>query len=44
MLCRELQRVFDKLLKYNMKTLLGNVSANVSKEDIFKPTIGNEAL
>jgi hypothetical protein len=30
--------------KYNMKTLLGDFSAKVGREDIFKPTIGNKSL
>jgi exonuclease III len=38
----ELERVFDKSPKYQMQILLGDFNANVSKEDIFKPTIGNE--
>jgi exonuclease III len=37
----ELERVFDKFRKYHMKILLGDFSAKVGKEDIFKPTIGN---
>jgi exonuclease III len=40
----EVERVFDKFPKYHMKILLGDFNANVSKEDIFKPTIGNESL
>jgi hypothetical protein len=27
-----------------MKILLGNFNAEVGREDIFKPTIGNESL
>jgi hypothetical protein len=38
----ELECVFDKFPKYHMKILLGDFSAKVSMEDIFKPTIGNE--
>jgi exonuclease III len=40
----ELERVFDKFLKYHMKILLGDFNAKVGMEDIFKPTIGNESL
>jgi exonuclease III len=40
----ELQRVFDKFPKYHMKILLGDFNAKVCREDILKPTIGNESL
>jgi hypothetical protein len=40
----ELERVFDKFHKYQMKILLGDFSAKVGREEIFKPTIGNESL
>jgi hypothetical protein len=40
----ELERIFDKFLKYHMKNLLGDLNAEVGREDIFKPTIGNESL
>jgi hypothetical protein len=40
----ELERVFNKFLKYHMKSLLGDFSAKVGREVIFKPTIGNESL
>jgi hypothetical protein len=36
--CEELERVFGKLPKYNIKILLGDFNAK------FKPTIGNESL
>jgi hypothetical protein len=36
-----LELVFDKFPKYCMK-MLGEFSAKVGREDIFKPTIGNE--
>jgi hypothetical protein len=42
--CKELERIFDKLPKYRMTVVLGDFSANVCKEDIFKPTNGNESL
>jgi exonuclease III len=39
----ELEQVFDKLPKYHMKILL-DFNVKVGREDIFKPTIGNESL
>jgi hypothetical protein len=36
----ELERAFDKFLKYHIKILLGNFNAKVGREDIFKPKIG----
>jgi hypothetical protein len=39
----ELEQVFNKFPKYHMKILLGNFHAKVGREDIFKPTIGNES-
>jgi hypothetical protein len=41
---KELERVYDKFLKYNMKILLRDFNAKVGREDIFKSTIGNESL
>jgi hypothetical protein len=40
----ELEGVFDQFLKYHMKILLGDFNAKAGREDIFKPTIGNESL
>jgi hypothetical protein len=40
----EVESVFDKFPKYHMKSLLGDFNAKVGREDIFKPTIGNESL
>jgi endonuclease/exonuclease/phosphatase family metal-dependent hydrolase len=40
----ELERVFDKFLKYHMNILLGDFNAKVGREDIFKLTIRNENL
>jgi hypothetical protein len=40
----ELEHVFNKFLKYDMNILLGDLNAKVGREDIFKPTIGNESL
>jgi hypothetical protein len=39
-----LERVFDRVLKYHTKILLGDFNAKGGREDIFKPTIGNESL
>jgi hypothetical protein len=41
---KELERVFDKFPKYHMKILLGDFTAKVGREDIFKLTIGNESM
>jgi hypothetical protein len=35
----ELEHVFDKFPKYDMKILLKDFSSEVGREDIFKPTI-----
>ena len=40
----ELEQVFDHFPKYNMKILLGDFNAKVGRENIFKPTVGNESL
>jgi hypothetical protein len=40
----ELKCVFDKFPKYCMKILLGDFNSKVGREDIFKPTTGNESL
>jgi hypothetical protein len=37
----ELERVFDKFPEYHMKIRLGDSSAKVGREDIFKSTIWN---
>jgi hypothetical protein len=39
----ELGCVFDQFPRYDMKILFGDFSAKVGREDIFKPTIGNES-
>jgi hypothetical protein len=39
-----LESVFDKFPKYHMKILLGDFNAKDGREDILKPTIGNESL
>jgi hypothetical protein len=40
----ELECIFDKFPKYNTKILLGDLNVKEGREDIFKPTIGNESL
>jgi hypothetical protein len=40
---QELGRVFDQFPRYDKKTLLGDLNAKIGREDIFKPTIGNES-
>ena len=40
----ELEQVFDHFPRYHMKILLGDFNAKVGRENIFKPTIGNESL
>jgi exonuclease III len=41
---KKMECVHDKFPKYHMKILLGDFNARVGREDIFKPTIGNESL
>jgi hypothetical protein len=40
----ELEEVFDRFPKCHIKILLGNFNAKPARENIFKPTIGNESL
>ena len=40
----EQEQVFDNFPKYHMKILLREFNAKVGRENIFKPTIGNESL
>jgi hypothetical protein len=42
-LYEELGRVFDQFSRYDRKILLGDFNEKVSREDIFKPTIGKES-
>ena len=42
--CEELEQVFDHFPKYHMKILLGDLNAKVGRENIYKPTIGQESL
>jgi exonuclease III len=40
----ELEHVFDHFPKYHTKILLGDFNVKVGRENIFKPTIGQENL
>jgi hypothetical protein len=40
----ELGRVYDQFPRCDMKIILGDLNAKVGRENIFKPTIGNESL
>jgi hypothetical protein len=40
----ELELVFDHLLKYHVKILLGDFNARLGTEDIFRRTGGNGCL
>jgi hypothetical protein len=40
----ELEQLFDQFPRYNMNILLGDITAKVGKEDVFKPIICNESL
>jgi len=42
--CEELEQVFDHFPRHHTKILLGDFNAKVGRENIFKPTIGNESL
>jgi hypothetical protein len=39
-----LEQVLDHFPKYNMKIQLGDFNETVGRENIFKPTIGNDRL
>ena len=40
----KLKQIFYHFPKYHMKFLFGDFKAKVGRENIFKPTIGNESL
>ena len=40
----ELEQVFNNFPKYHRKILLGDINTKVGRENIFKPTTGNERL
>jgi hypothetical protein len=39
-----IEKIFQIKAQYLMKILLGDFNAEVGREDVFKPTIGNESL
>jgi hypothetical protein len=41
-LYEKLERVFDKIPRYQMKILLADINAKVGMKEIFNLTIGNE--
>jgi hypothetical protein len=43
-LYEELYHIFNLFPMYHMKILLGDIHTKVGREDIFKPTNGNENL
>jgi hypothetical protein len=44
MIYEDLEKVFDHFPKYDIKIQLGDLNAKVGRENIFKPTVGNEIL
>jgi hypothetical protein len=42
--CEKLGCIFDQFPMYSMKILLGDFNAKVGRENIFRPTVGNESL
>ena len=40
----ELEQVLRHFPKYHMKIILGDFNAKLGRENIFRPTIGNECL
>jgi hypothetical protein len=42
--CEESEHAFNDFPEYHIKTLLGDLNAEVGREVIFKPTNGNESL
>jgi len=43
-LYEELEQIFHHFPKYHMRILLEDFNAKLRREDIFKPTIGNDSL
>jgi hypothetical protein len=42
--CEEQGRVFDQFPRYDMEIVLGDFNTKVGRENICKPTMGNESL
>jgi hypothetical protein len=40
----ELEQLFNRILTYRMKILLGESNEKLRREGVFKPTIGNDSL
>jgi len=40
----ELEQMFNHFPKHHMKMLLGDFNTKVGRENIFKPTVGQESL
>jgi hypothetical protein len=38
------EQVFDHFSRYYIQIILGDFNANLGREDLFKPTIGNESI
>jgi hypothetical protein len=43
-LYEELEHVFNKFPKYHTEIMLADFNAKVGREDVFKPTTGNDSL
>jgi hypothetical protein len=41
--CIELEQVSDHFSKYRMKIMLGDLNAELGRENIFNPTTGNNS-
>jgi hypothetical protein len=42
--CEELERGLDHSPKYHINILLGDCNAKLGRENILKPTVGNESI
>jgi len=41
---QEIEQVFEYFRNYHKEILLGDFNAKVARENVFKPTFGNESL